>query len=231
MRPFILLLLCAGAAHAQGVVGGRVLDETSAKPLACIEVALVNAADRMVARTRTRPDGSFEFAAPELGVYRLAFLMSRHTPLYSAPDSLTPSTDKEQTYRVALEFDPSPSGYVDSEAAGLWFTEPGQPTGASPRDFGARHLDGFVVARYAIGLDGRVIPTSVDVLYSSAPAYDRAFRASILQTRFITSRFPEREPLCVMLVVTPRWGEGSMVLPGKPLKRPSGSIRDPGPPQ
>ncbi len=233
--PLVLALGCVclhpTLIEAQGIVGGRAVDEATLKPLSCIEVAMLDSADQQVLKTRARTDGTFEFRAPAKGAYRFAFLMSRHRPSVSAPELFEPTTDSERTYRIALSLDTTEAAYFDSTGVGLWFQEPGQASGPSPRDLGARTSNGYAIVRYAIDVNGRVVKESVEALSSSGPAFARAATEPLLGWRFITARFPPREPVCVMLVAAQRWGTMSEVLPAPKPPRPGGSILNPRPPQ
>lgn len=50
----------AAPLHAQGYIGGSVLDSATATPLACLEVSLVDTAGNMVARQLTNGEGMFQ---------------------------------------------------------------------------------------------------------------------------------------------------------------------------
>ena len=99
-----LALLCTvpGTALGQGIVGGRVREIASKRPVGCLSVALLDSSAHAVARTQTREDGTFELAAPTRGMYRWEFSAFGLRPVATPPVAFDESSDSELAYDIEL---------------------------------------------------------------------------------------------------------------------------------
>lgn len=97
-----LVLACIQPALGQGVVGGRVLEYETRRPVGCLAVALLDSSHRAVVRTDTREDGTFDLPAPSAGAYRLRFSAFGLQPVETERVSLDASSDSERDYGIAL---------------------------------------------------------------------------------------------------------------------------------
>ncbi len=104
-RVLVAIAVWGGAVDplsAQGVVGGRVVELGSHRPVGCLSVSLLDSADRAVARTQTRDDGTFDVPAPSTGHYRWEFAAFGLQSVRTVATPLDAASDDERDYLVEL---------------------------------------------------------------------------------------------------------------------------------
>lgn len=99
-------------AHAP-IFEGRVRDGDTKGPLACVEVALEDSAQNVVAREHTSAEGTFVLNAPRPGMYRVRIATQGWAPVYGPTEAVKPDEDKQNEYVVKFtEQAPRYSVYV-----------------------------------------------------------------------------------------------------------------------
>ena len=205
MRVFIpLVLLCAVATvvHAQGAVGGVAVDSATHDALACVDVTLRDSAGREVARTSTAPDGVFQFAAPDSGVYRLRFAIPNHGPIFGPTEHWTPASESARRYALAFG-DPVPfSGRAEAADTAADATPWPVTTRDGPRyplDLKMRGKQGFALLRFVIDSAGAIQPRSVVTVATTDPGFATSAREYLPRARFTPARRAGR-PTCALMV-------------------------------
>ena len=185
-----LLLVTATALPAQGVVTGRAVLPNSTRPLACADAALRRADGRVVARTFTREDGTFEFAAPVAGRYVVAFNTLGMAEAVAPLDSLHPASDVDRTFTVPLIALDSLVERVDALRGDKRYAQAARNSSGprypiAERDNG---IEGGVIAVIVVKDDGRVDPALSSFLYASAEPFEAAVRDAFAEMRFVPAQ-------------------------------------------
>lgn len=196
-----MALALAPELAAQGLITGRAVLPNSARPLACADAALRRTDGTVVARTFTREDGTFEFAAPAAGRYVVAFSTLGMTEAVAPLDSLHPTADVDRTFAVPLIAVDSLVERVDAlrsdrryaQLASNSFT-PRYPV--TERDNG---VEGGIVAAIVVKADGRVDASQSSFLYASAAPFEAAVREAFSYMLFEPAQF-DGQPRCSLLV-------------------------------
>ena len=197
----VISLVCVSPLSAQGVVGGYALDVVTSKPLSCIEVGLVDDGGRRVASTRTRVDGTFEFAAPDSGIYRFLFLAGGYPPVMSQPDTLSPTANVDRAYRVDMRIDSLRTAYIDTVAFLSWIGARGGESPKHPRGRNGSGRAGRALVRFTIDETGIVVPGSAVVEASSHPEYAKAVLSYLPKARFEPLDSTKARPGCVLMLM------------------------------
>lgn len=201
-----LTTLTAAPAGGQQVVGGWLLDRGGTAPLPCASVALVDSAERIVARTGTARDGAFQFDPPAGGTYHLHFLADEHDRV-TEPDTLTPGSERAVRYAVGFTLRPPGSGasLVAREMPGVPAWEPPRPmpnTGGPryPREMLRARRNGVVWVRYVVDASGQVEPDAVAVLATTDAAFtDAVVRYLRTPGRRLTPARRGDTPVCALV--------------------------------
>ena len=198
---FILFLLTAAVAQAQGAMTGVLAEDRAQQPLACVDVALIDSAGVALDRTQTAGDGGFRFASTSV-TGRLSLRVSAH--------QLEP-----------MEF---PVSSVEADAAGArrytLFLEPLAPgatvAAKSPQDSPPAPVRGFIAPKYpdelrplavrgsvvvgfAVDARGRAVIASVVALQSTHQAFLDSVREAVAAARFRPAQRDGR-PACAFTV-------------------------------
>ncbi len=191
----------ASALPAQGLISGRAVLPNSTRPLACVDAALRRANGTVVARTFTREDGTFEFAAPPAGRYVVAFSSLGMAEAAAPLDSLHPASDVDRTFAVPLNAVDSLVERYDAPRRDKRFASlaansarPRYPE--SERD-GSR--EGGVVAAIVVTADGRVDTALTSVLFATGEPFAAAVRGAFGDMRFVPAEIAG-QPRCSLLV-------------------------------
>lgn len=195
----LVLALAAFNASAQGAVRGVVVDERSNKPLACLDVALIDSTGRVLQRTQSSRSGEFSFSSAVSDPVLLRFsahgLMPSPYPVASPRDSAGIAT-----YPLIVE--PLESGALP-EPLGARDAGPGYVPGDGwpryPDELRAIGITGHVLMGFAIDARGRPITTSVVELDATHDAFRDAVRAALPRVRFRPARRDGQEA-CVFWV-------------------------------
>jgi TonB family protein len=203
MRLFlVLLLVCALAppVGAQNIVGGFAVEPEKRRPLACIEVVMVDSGGRVVAHTRTAHDGSFQFDSPDSGRYRYRFEMLDHESLYSPFVSLDKSSTTAEQFQLdfgdPLKTTRTPPSDTAADA-GPW----PKPTNRGPRyppDLRGSEVDGDVLMRFVIDSAGTVDQATIRVLRSNDREFTESVQAFLRRARFEPAHRNHR-PVCSLV--------------------------------
>jgi Carboxypeptidase regulatory-like domain len=183
-RAYSLLLcgLATPALQAQGIVGGTVMGVDPRAPIACLTVSLVNARDSAVAQTRTRDDGTFEFAAPPPGLYRYGFYAQGFAVIESDTMTLAPDSDRDEILQLRLSLPRGTFGFVPPWARDHSLAA--QRRGSTrqiayPAPLQEQGVEGRVVLGIVVDSSGGVDPARTFLLESSHPLFLTAVRAAI----------------------------------------------------
>ena len=199
-----VLALCAASLrlHAQGYVGGFVLDSATKAPCNASRSPCSTRRD-VVVRQLTIDNGAFQFDAPPRGIYRLEFALWNYEPLITASEELEPTTEHARTYAVNFRAVTdtarrlSRMRYADSASdappmpllgEGKHLELPSSFYRQGPYDFTAT----FEVL---VDSSGRAVPSSVKVTRSTHPAYGEAVEKFLKRAKFKPARLDHR-PVC-----------------------------------
>jgi hypothetical protein len=200
----LILLLSAAPLSAQGVVG-IATDSTTNEPLRCVDVALVDSTDHVLAWSSTGADGAFRFDSAASGAHHLRFNAWHHTPI-NAPLPSSPSADGAAThYRLAFELgelvklkywpdttDSPPGRFIQVPPGAL----------AYPPELRKKHIEGNVLTRYVLDAKGFVDPTSIRIIQSDDPAFAASVDSFLRQVQ-LTPAYRGGKPVCALIMVAP----------------------------
>ena len=202
-------LLAAGPLYGQGYVGGIVLDSATNRPLPCLQVALVDTSDRVVARQLTSGEGQFQLDAPAKGTYRLRFFTWAHEPMFGPAEELEPTTERDRKYVLMLRPDAKlaarapnapPMGGRDSAAD----VPPNLPRNSRstplryPQDLRERRVQGEVIVHFVVDSTGRVIPPTVQIARSTHHGFTDAVLPYLRAVQYEPARLDHR-PVCALM--------------------------------
>jgi hypothetical protein len=202
----IALLFVAAPLHAQGYVGGFVLDSATKAPIPCVIVALLDTAGHAVARQVTIDNGAFQFDAPPHGTYRLGFALWDFETLLTPTEELDSTSEHARTY--ALNFRmvadtarrPSRAQYPDSAPDAP--PKPLMSRGNVPELTSALRKSGQrdFTATFDVLVDstGSSVPSSVTVTHSSDPRYGEVIEQFLKRAKFKPARL-DHHPVCAWI--------------------------------
>lgn len=203
---FIIALLSASAPlHAQGLVGGIAVDSSTGMRLPCVDVVLEDTTGRVVARTQTVNDGTFQFDAPARGAYRYRFSVWHHQAAIGPIESLDPSSEQARMYQLAFVADPVPHLKLWPDTAD---SPPGPPRDlakariAYPKELYAKGIEGTVTVHYAVDSLGLVRGESIRVIHATDPRFEPAV-TSFLQDVQLEPARRNGQPACALMLNQP----------------------------
>ena len=201
----VALLLVAAPLHAQGLVGGVTVDSATGMRLPCVDVALEDTTGRVVARTQTMTDGTFQFDAPARGAYRYRFSVWHHQAAIGPIENLDPSSERARMYQVAFVSDPP-------QRLRLWPDTADSPPGAPkvprkavigyPKELYTKGIEGTVTVQYAVDSAGFVRGPSIRVI----SATDHRFEPAVITYLQDVQLEPARrngQPACALMLNQP----------------------------
>lgn len=191
----LLMPALAPLAAQQGVVGGIAIDLASGRPLPCIGVELIDSVGHPFASTRTRFAGDFEFLAPPQGDYRFRFSGLGLASVETVPETLTPSSEFERSFRIELTLLDTIArkeqlALRDSTEIPRFI--PGKGSPLYPMRLREKRTHGVVIIGYAVTDRGRVHVGSAIPL----PDFMRAVERSLSDLRFHPARIADA-PACM----------------------------------
>lgn len=187
----LLALPCTPLFAQSSVVGGIAVDLKSARPLACLSVELLDSAGRVVASTRTRLGGDFEFPAPSRGEYRFRFTGLGIAQVETIAEPLDPSSDIERIFRVGLallDISGRAQQIAGRDKSELPQFLPGRGVPRYPDELRMKSIVGEAIVGYAVTEEGKVDPKSVLPIHTSHPDFLRAVERSLPDQRFTPAR-------------------------------------------
>jgi TonB family protein len=171
----IALLFVAAPLDAQGLVGGVAVDSATGMRLPCVDVALEDSTGRVVARTQTFADGTFQFDAPARGAYRYKFSVWHHLPVVSPIEMLEPTSERARMYQVAFRND-------SAQRLKLWPDTADSPAGLPrdperapmryPKELLQKGIAGSVTVNYAVDSLGFVLGQTIRVVAATDPRFE-----------------------------------------------------------
>ena len=201
----IALLLVAAPLSAQGLVGGIAVDSATGMPLPCVDVALEDSTGRVVVRTQSFADGTFQFDAPARGAYRYKFSVWHHLPVVSPVEMLEPTSERARMYQLVFTGDAP-------QKAKLWPDtadsppgpprDPGQARIRYPKELFDKGIEGTVTVRYAVDSAGIVLGPSIRVLSTTDPRFEPAVTSYLQDVRLAPAR-RAGQPVCALMVNQP----------------------------
>jgi TonB family protein len=199
------LFVVAMPLHAQGLVGGFVMDSATGMRLPCVDVAFEDTTGRVVSRTQTTNDGAFQFDAPPRGAYRYTFSVWHHRPITGPIEMLDPSSEKARIYQVVFAAEPP-------RKIKLWPDTADSPPGAPrdpkrvgiryPKELFQRGIEGAVIVRYAVDSTGSVIGPSIRVTSATDPRFEPAVTTFLQQVQLTPAR-RDGQPVCALMLNQP----------------------------
>lgn len=222
-RLTIALLLFAGTAHAQGYVGGIVIDSATNAPMPCVQVSLLDTAGRTVARQLTMPDGVFQMEAPARGTYQLRFFIWAHEPLLAEPEEIDPAVDRARKYSLGFRLDRNAEVWRTSRTAAN--VPPGRPVNGRavqvsyPETLRSRGVEGEVVAQFVVDSTGYVRPSSVKITHATHYEFGTAVRSFLNKAQFEPATL-DHIPVCALVrdipfTFTLLHGEWDLLMPAR----------------
>jgi len=201
----IALLLAAAPLHAQGLVGGFAVDSATGMRLPCVDVALEDTTERVVARTQTTTDGMFQFDAPTRGAYRYRFSVWHHHAVVGPTELLDPSSEQARMYQISFTNDPDQQLKLWPDTAD---SPPGRPRESSkarihyPQELYTKGIEGTVTVHYAVDSLGVVLGPSIRVIRATDPRFEPAVTAYLQDVRLEPARRDGR-PACALVLNQP----------------------------
>lgn len=201
----VALLLAAAPLHAQGLVGGVTIDSATGMRLPCVDVVLEDTTGRVVARTQTVSDGTFQFDAPARGAYRYRFSVWHHQAAIGPIENLDPSSERARMYQLAFVGNPP-------QHLRLWPDTADSPPGAPkeprkavisyPKELYTKGIEGTVTVQYAVDSAGFVHGPSIRVI----SATDHRFEPAVITYLQDVQLEPARrngQPACALMLNQP----------------------------
>ena len=198
------LLVAGAAASAQAqFVSGMVVDSTSRRPLADVDVRLVRVTDTdaaaaapaslplvarlkaatqpnttVVAQTRTRADGVFALQAPDTGRYRVRIGDDLLGPV------LTLATGDAYSQAQYVVAPARASAFLSSQVTKHASIRSGTLVLRYPAELQERGTEGRLVVQFVVDATGRAEGGTFKVLESSDPGFAQAAFTAVLGARF-----------------------------------------------
>ena len=200
-----LLLMSAVPLHAQGLVGGIAVDSATGMRLPCVDVVLEDTTGRVVARTQSTTDGTFQFDAPARGAYRYRFSVWHHHAVAGPIELLDPSSERARMYQLAFANDPQQKLKLWPDTAD---SPPGPPVERSqariryPQELHAKGIEGTVTVHYAVDSLGAVYGQSIRVVSATDPRFEPAVITYLQDVRLEPARRDGR-PSCALVMNQP----------------------------
>ena len=201
----VALLLAAAPLHAQGLVGGIAVDSATGMHLPCVDVVLEDTTGRVVARTQTVSDGTFQFDAPARGAYRYRFSVWHHQSAIGPIENLDPSSERARMYQLAFVADAQPH-------IKLWPDTVDSPPGAPrdlkrsviryPKELYAKGIEDTVTVHYAVDSLGFVRGQSIRVIRATDPRFEPAVTSYLQDVQLEPARRDGR-PACALMLNQP----------------------------
>ena len=201
----VALLVVAVPLHAQGLVGGIAVDSATGMRLPCVDVALEDTTGRVVARTQTTYDGTFQFDAPPHGTYRYTFSVWHHRPVAGPIEQLDPSSERARMYQIAFVNDPETKLKFWPDTAdsppGLP-RDPGRARIRYPLELYKKGIEGTVTVHYAVDSAGSVIGPSIRMISATDPRFEPPVSAFLQEVQLAPARRAGR-PSCALMLNQP----------------------------
>lgn len=201
----IVLLFTAAPLHAQGLVGGIAVDSATGMRLPCVDVVLEDTTGRVVARTQSVSDGTFQFDAPARGAYRYRFSVWHHQQAIGPIENLDPSSEQARMYQLAFVTDPPRHLKLWPDTAD---SPPGPPRKDSkaviryPRELYTKGVEGTVTVHYAVDSLGLVRGPSIRVVHATDPRFEPAVTSFLQDVQLEPARRDGR-PACALMLNQP----------------------------
>ncbi|MFL5616803.1 MAG: energy transducer TonB, partial [Gemmatimonadaceae bacterium] len=159
--------------------------------LPCVDVTLEDTTGRVVARTQTTTDGTFQFDAPARGAYRYKFSVWHHHPVAGPTEILDPASERARMYQLAFVNDPQ-------QKLKLWpdtvDSPPGPPRERTqariryPQELYTKGIEGTVTVQYAVDSLGAVYGPSIRVISATDPRFEPAVITYLQEVRLAPAR-------------------------------------------
>jgi len=205
LTPFAALFVVVAPLHAQGLVGGIAVDSATGMRLPCVDVALEDTTGRVVARTQTTSDGTFQFDAPPRGSYRYTFSVWHHRPVAGPIEQLDPSSERARMYQIAFVNDPGTKVKLWPDTAdsppGLP-RDPGRARIRYPQELYKKGVEGTVTVHYAVDSAGSVIGPTIRVISATDPRFEPPVSAFLQEVQLAPARRAGR-PSCALMLNQP----------------------------
>ena len=201
----IALLLAAAPLRAQGLVGGIAVDSATGMRLPCVDVVLEDTTGRVVARTQTMNDGTFQFDAPARGAYRYRFSVWHHHAALGPVENLDPSSEQARMYQLAFTNDPQQKLKLWPDTADSPPGPPREPRKAIiryPKELYTKGIEGTVTVHYAVDSLGVVYGPSIRVIHATDPRFEPAVTA-YLQDVLLQPARRDGRPACALVMNQP----------------------------
>ena len=200
------------------IIQGIAMDADSRTPLGCTPVALEDSAQNVVARDRTQRAGTFLFAAPQAGTYRVRVETAGWAPVYGPSETAGPGETKQE--QVMVTFVDRLLGDRRMAAQGLRHAYPisiSTPTyGGRSRTSTSSITSGVTIggtptmpilgiagsvppaqlwAQFVVDSLGRVDTSTVQLPHEASRAAAASLRTMLTRIKFAPARDGER-PIC-----------------------------------
>lgn len=198
------LLFVAAPLSAQGYIG-IAADSVTSEPLRCVDVALVDSTDHVLAWSSTGDDGAFRFDSSASGAHHLRFNVWHHVPITALLPTSSPAGGAPTRYRLAFELgeQAKPRYWPDTTDS-----PPGRPIQwpagalAYPKELRKKHIEGRVLTRYVLDDKGFVDPASIRIIESADPAFTTSVDSFLRQVQ-LTPAHRANKPVCALILVAP----------------------------
>ena|SRR5436190_16447802 len=183
---FVLAALLPIPLGAQ-IVGGRVVDSASKRPLADVKVTALDVESSMaVAERRTDTTGVFYIQLPRSGAYHLKFdvvptTLILHDTLHLAADDFV-----EREFILALPADPI---FFEFQVDKQTTVKPGTASLRYPDALRSANISGTVLVQFVVDQKGLVEPSSIRILMSTDRLFSSAVTTALNEMRFKPAEF------------------------------------------
>ena len=180
------VLMLGAPARAQ-VIGGRVVDSTSRKPISRVSVQLVDVSgisSTVVAETDSA--GEFYLDAPRAGRYRLFFKAVPNDWMFGDSVGLAAGDFVQRQYVLNLPRDPV---FLESEVDKPVAPAPGNKGPLYPRELREAQQEGEVRVQFVVDTTGRAEPKGIKILASTHPFFTVSVQNALLEMTFVPAEY------------------------------------------
>jgi hypothetical protein len=185
LLTIIALLAAPLALPAQSTLSGKLVEDSSGRPMYCYPVFLLDSAGTIRDSAVTERGGTFELRLPDSALFRLRVGADSASAPLTAPERAGTRALLTRLYRI-----PWITHYADAPdtvrpAAPRRFRAARSSRGPEyPRDLQAAGTSGYTLFAFAIDPRGRIDTASALALRATHPGFARAVRDALPRMRF-----------------------------------------------
>ena len=170
-------------------LGGRLVDRATRGAIEGVSVALVDTANKVIARAVSDTLGEFILDASAAGRYRLRFL-DGSIALGESEEIAVREGDFHQRLYV-LEVTGDLPVYLEFQVARQVAPLPGNVAPLYPSELRERSIEGDVLMQFVVDTAGRLVPGTLRALRSTDPAFTREVVRALMAMRFLPAELKD----------------------------------------